>query len=305
MKAVERRDAFGQARGRGVPVVKTAVTVMAELLCAAALTGGCTPTLATMEPARIVPEGHWQVSGATTAGMPVGDPLSAIEEIASLEGVEGASAMTPEQIRTLAKGSSIIFIHPPGVSAYLSAAYGVSRHFEIGMRGSADTARGWIRWQFLRVRPGIYGALGLGYATYFQGFPVEDYTDLARPVSFSRQEMDLPVQLGLSGKLGHIWFGPKLVAANFEVEESVCAITKNGVCLGWGSTRVTGMATYFGGQLGGAIGYERLWVAAELSFMSLNVRADLDVDVAETKELIDYRTKGWALSPSLGIIAWF
>jgi hypothetical protein len=39
--------------------------------------------------------------------------------------------------------------------------------------------------------------------------------------------------------------------------------------------------------------------------MSLDVRADLDVDVAETREMIDYRTEGWALSPSLGIIAWF
>ncbi len=305
LKEAYRFDASGPAGRPGVPAVRTAVTVMAALLYAAGLAGGCTPNLATMEPARIVPEGHWQVSSGITAGMPVGDPLSAIEEIADIEGGEGASTMTPEQIRTLARGSSVIFIHPPGASAYLSVAYGVGRHFEIGMRGSADAARGWVRWQFLRVRPGLYGALGLGYATYFRGFPVEDYTDLARPVSFSRQEMDLPLQLGLSGKVGHVWFGPKLMVADYDVEESVCSVTQDGVCLSWGSTRVAGTATYIGGQLGGAIGYKWIWLAAELSFMSLDVRADLDVDVAETQEMIDYQTEGWALSPSLGIITWF
>lgn len=292
-----RPGPYGEARAAG------GIVCLAGMLWA--VVAGCTPTLATMEPARIVPDGHWQVSGATTASMPVGDPLTAIEELSDIKTGSGAQTMTQEQIRSLARGSAVIFVHPPGVSAYLSAAYGVSRYFEVGMRGSADTVRGWVRWQFLRVRPGLYGALGLGYANYFQGFPVEDYTDLARPVSFSRQEMDLPIHFGLSGKVGHLWFGPKLVFADYDVEESVCSAVRGGQCLSWGSTQVKGTVSYFGGQLGGAIGYERIFVGAELSFMSLNVKADLDVDVGETQEMIDYRIEGWALSPSLGVIAWF
>jgi hypothetical protein len=262
-----------------------------------------------MEPARIVPQGHIQVTGVLGGSLPAGDLLATIDDIGDIE-VGPDSTLSDDAVRTLARGSAIVFIHPPGVNAHVGIAYGITRNFEIGMRGSPDAVRGWTRWQFLRVKPGIYGALGLGLGTYFEGFPVEDFTDLARSdpevaEPYRRYEVDMPLQVGISGRSGHLWLGPKFMFADYDVAASVCGVRAEESCIDWGTMGITGTVEYFGGQIGGAIGYEQIWLAAEITAMDLSVDAMLDIDVADTREVLRYRTEGVAFSPAIGVIGWF
>ena len=59
------------------------------LLCASG--SGCTPALATMEPARIAPQGHWQITSSLGGSMITGKPFDQLLELIDLNNLREIS----------------------------------------------------------------------------------------------------------------------------------------------------------------------------------------------------------------------
>lgn len=286
------------------PTIKLRVpfrTFVALIFCSSFLSS-CTPALSTLTPARITPEGHVQIKLALEGSVPVGEFRDSMEKLVSIKKLRN---ITPEQARTLAKSSSIFLVQPPGAHPYATLQYGINKRFEIGLRSSTEMIKGSARYQFMRVAPGIYGAVGLGLGTYFSGFPVEDYTTLAKTSSYVRNEMDMPIQFGISGKVGHLWLGPNFFFADYELKGEVCNYKDSSGCTSWGNMGTKGIVSYLGGHIGGAIGYQRIWFAVELLVIRPNIDADIQFDVRDIAERLALHDSGWVLVPSLGIIMWY
>ena len=261
----------------------------------------CAPSLATMEPARTTPEGHFQMTTSvdvTDTSGPIRDTIEELEDV-------GGSRMSRADLRTVANATTAALVQPPSLGYQVSLSYGLSKRFEVGVRSSMSAIRGWTRWQFLRVSPGIYGALGLGVSGYLYGVPIQQYADEVEDVDFSRWDVDLPLHLGFSSKVFHIWAGPKLIFSTYDAGVNVCVDQDEGRCADTASVGIDGTARYIAGQAGIGVGYRQFFVAAELTVARVDVQADVSVDYAGRTESETFDEGGTVLSPAVGMIIWF
>lgn len=263
----------------------------------------CTPGLTTMMPARLVPEGHVQVSTSTDLTLPSGRLFNMAKSLRQLPAE--TYELTLDEAASLAQGVAALLVQPPGLGGQVSVAYGVDRNVEVGAGTTINSVRGWGRWQFLRVRPGFYGAFGLGLSSYFFGFPLGRVTDIASVRGHFRRQVEVPLQFGLSGRSGHLWFGPKWVHADYGIHVAACLNQVNTGCKRRGAMKMRGTTSYLGGQLGAALGYRRWWIMAELTVARLYARAELDVEVDEVRKVARFQENGVNVVPALGLLLWF
>lgn len=277
--------------------------MLAPLAVALALAAGCSPTLSSLEPARTIPAGHVQVSSGLDVSLPSGDLRDALEAARGM-GL-GGGALSAQDANTLVRAGTAVVVQPPSVGGSVSAAVGVSRRFALSLRASGNAARAAIRWQFLRAAPGFYGALGVGMSTYFYGFPVQQFVPDLELDRFSRIELDVPLSFGWSGKVGHVWFGPKLVFSSYDARITACIDRAAAGCAHEATVGVDGTAFYFAGQFGAAIGWKRFWIAAELTVAYVNVGADVELSTGGRTMQQRVATDGIVLQPAVGFLAWF
>lgn len=274
----------------------------APALLSALLSGlGCAPSLATMEPARTTPEGHFQMTTSldvTDTSGPIRDTIEEVREV-------GGGRMSRGDIRTVADAATAALVQPPSLGYQVSLSYGLSRRFEVGLRSSMNAVRGWTRYQFLRVSPGIYGAVGLGVTGYLHGVPIQRYADEIQDVEMSRWDVDLPLHIGFSSRAFHIWAGPKLIFSTYDATVDVCVDQDEGRCADTAEVGIDGVARYVAGQAGVGIGWKQFFVAAELTLARVDVRADVSVDYAGRTETESFDEDGVVLSPAVGLIIWF
>jgi hypothetical protein len=266
------------------------------------LGSGCAPSLESMTPARTTPAGHLQIATSLSATTTSGDIRDAVDAIGDMN-TSGGLTMAEIEEATEAAGAALV--QPPSIGYQISLTYGLSRRFEVGARTSLNALRGFGRWQFLRVRPGIYGALGLGVSTYFFGPPVQAFVDEIEPTGYSRWDLDVPLSFGYSGRSFHLWGGPKLVVSSYDASVDLCIRKRSGNCVQEASIAVNGSATYLAGQAGIALGYSRFWVALELTVARVDTSANLVIARGAREEHDKFDKGGLAIAPALGLIAWF
>lgn len=271
-------------------------------LCPGVVVGGCTPTLSTMEPARLTPPGHFQITTSASGTLPTGEPMSLMRDLQRVSKVEKLSLSSSEE---LALGTASLLVNAPGLTANAAAAIGMSHNYELSARISTASARIGLRHQLFQVRRGFYGVVGVGATEYFAPLDIGAFSDRATIHHFSRREIDMPLHFGLSGRVAHFWGGPKLVLATYDVDVSACLDTSGDGCASHGRMRMRGVATYAGGQVGVAVGYERAWLAFELTAMHLSARADLNVNVGGIGKGVVFAPNGWLFSPALGVMTAF
>ncbi len=253
-----------------------------------------------MEPARITPLHHVQVTAGGAAVSTSGPMRQALDDIKSIR-----NPMSSEDLATAADAATAALVHAPTASGQVALSYGLSRHIEVGVGTTMDAVRLWTRWQFFRMKPGFYGAFGVGVSTYLYGFPIGSFTDRVDVTSFGRREIDVPVSFGYSGRAFHAWLGPKLVLADYDAHMTVCAVKGSGQCNRSVDLSLGGTATYLAAQFGLAVGWRRFWVAAELTVARVNAHADLSLSGAGMHLTHTFDRKGLVLSPAVGIITWF
>ena len=277
---------------------------LALALAVTFLTLGCTPTLSTLAPARTVPQGHVQLTTGVDIVTTSGELADAIAAGADMDNDGPLSA---EDVRRGATAASAALVQPSSVGYQVSAAYGISRQLEVGVRSSMNTLRGHGRFQFLRVAPGIYGSVGVGVSTYLYGLPLQTLTDgEIESRSFSRLELDVPLSFGYSNRWLHLWAGPKLIVARYDAEFAACvAESDTGNCRREATGTLDGTVTYFAGQAGIALGWRQVWLAAELTIAHVDASADLHIVSGTRSESLQFDKTGLAVAPTIGLITWF
>ncbi|MEM9191120.1 MAG: hypothetical protein AAGF12_18200 [Myxococcota bacterium] len=196
-------------------------------------------------------------------------------------------------------------VQPPAPGLQISAAYGILPRLEVGLRTSVNALRGWARWQFLKVRPGVYGSVGVGVTGYLYGFPVQNFTSRVEVHEYQRIDYDMPLLFGYSGRYLHVWGGPKVVLSTFDAGFRACTHRVDGTCREQSEVSLDGTAAYLGGQLGFAVGYRRFWVGFELTIVRLGTEADLALSSGDEVAEARFEHSGMVLQPAIGVISWF
>lgn len=276
---------------------------LALLVVSAGAALGCVPSLGTFEPARTVPAGHLQVTTSVDYSDTSGPIREAIDGARALANTTGP--LTREELGIAADATGAALVHAPSVGYQVSVAYGLSRRFEVGARSSMSAVRGWGRWQFLRVSPGFYGALGLGVSGYLYGFPVQRFVQEIRVDGFTRWDVDIPLQLGFSSQVFHIWGGPKLVLSSYDADIGVCMAARGEACSSQAEVTLSGTAAYVAAQLGAAIGYRQWWIAAELTVARVGTSGELAMSHGRTSDSQPFDHDGLVIAPAVGLMVWF
>ena len=263
--------------------------------------GGCSASMATVQPARTTPEGHWQAVAAVSVTPPTALPGESLEAVRTLDDDISGRANEAE-LQRIGEVTTTAIVQPPSADGQLAVSYGVSQRFELGARVGPTAAGAGFRIQWLRRSPGIYGVLGARAMIGFNDYPVERFTDEVRIERFRRYDFAFPLHLGYSGRVVHLWAGPQLMISRFSTDVGICLDDE---CRQEAMVTASGRATYLTGQVGIALGRRRFWVALELSVSRVNIIADLDLTMDGTRYLGGQRQSGRVLTPSLGLIAWF
>lgn len=255
-----------------------------------------------MEPARLTPAGHVQITTSVGGTLPTGEPLSMMRDLRKVRRSEKFSVSSAED---LALGTASMLVSAPGFSSTAAMSIGLSRSYEFSTRVSTSAARVGMRHQLFRMRPGVYGSIGVGATHYFAPLDIEALNNHVTIHHFQRSEIDIPLHVGISGRTGHVWLGPKLVLANYNADVSACLTSSDGMCTTQGRMRMNGTASYMGGQFGLALGYRRFWFGIELTAMRLTTNANLHMNVSGAKTTLPFSPDGWLFSPAVGIISWW
>jgi hypothetical protein len=259
---------------------------------------GCSSVLSTFTPAPTTPPGSVRGAAALGVNVPVGDLTDLADRGDTIaEKSLAGGTLTPAEQDELVESALALSLDPPSATGELQGRYGVAEAFDVGVRvATAVTARIDGRWQFLKSeKEGAFaGSVGLGLAYYARSFeiPNADIEQIVGVAELTRFELDVPLLFGWSGDVGHIWFGPKLVANTYTAD----------VRLAFLQTEVSGTASgtslFFGGLLGGAVGYKYAWLAFELSILDLSSSASVESSVYNA----DLSFGGIVLYPALGVI---
>ena len=263
---------------------------------------GCSSSLTTLQPARTTPAGHVQAVSSLSVTPPIGlaeDTWDALHELA-----DNPEISTANEAQGLAELATMALVQPPSIDGRFALSVGLAKRLEIGARVSGTTAGGGFRIQWLRQRPGIYGAIGANVDYSFSSFPVERITDRVDVERFRRIDYSVPLTLGYSRKRFHFWAGPKLVISTFETNVGVC-LGSSDDCGQQATLRARGRARYYAGNVGLAFGSERFWIALEMTIARARIEADLEMDMPrrDTAEA-DMLFEGRVVTPAIGLMLW-
>ncbi len=269
----------------------------------ASVAGACSSSLTTLQPARTTPSGHVSATTSVQVTLPMGLPGDILEAVQLLDDV--SDDPSAQEVRAMADAATAALIQPPSLDGQLRLAVGLGDRLELSGRVGAASAGGGVRLQWLRQRPGIYGALGFAVDVVYNRLPVERLTNRVEIDRFERMDFSVPLVLGYSRRGVHLWAGPKLVISRFSSDVRVCAGSDDVPCDQVAALGSRGRARYIAGQVGLALGSGRFWFAAEITVARAEVRAQHTLDMPEHDRIeADHRLVGRVITPSIGLILW-
>jgi hypothetical protein len=223
---------------------------------------GCAPSLATMQPARVGPQGSVQVTAAMEVAIPTGtisrtlDVATTISDRA-LNG-DPISEADRQQLFTAAVN---VLASPPSLSPLFAVAYAVRDRIEVGLRYAGQGWRLGARYQPLRHEDGPFDlVVGAGVARSAYKIPLAEFISVLEVDDFTRWTIDVPVTVGASRSWFRTWIGPKLVYSRFDT--AVRLVIPNEVPE---VVSFDGHSTFIGGVGGVALGYRNLFFGIELT----------------------------------------
>jgi hypothetical protein len=279
--------------------------VLVGLLAGAFIATGCSTVLSTMQPAQTTPGRHVRGGLGMGINIPVGqiaDTLDAAQSIA--EGASSSGSIAEDDVDEFLSGVVGLALNPPAVAGEFQARYGFHDRFDAGLRvatGGNIRLDGRVRFLDPRTPEGLYGSAGVGFSYASASFPIPSQIEEFIEVDdLSRIELDLPVLLGWSNEIYHVWFGPKLVVSFVSTgltfrQEGPLDSTPERIDVG---------ATNFMyvGQVGAAIGYKHVWIAFELTIGGIAGSAEI---TRNTSTIYDPSYSGLIIYPALGLMFQF
>ncbi|WNG47715.1 hypothetical protein F0U60_29000 [Archangium minus] len=259
------------------------------LLLALLVTTGCASTLSTLQTAKPLARGQFQVSGAVGVFAPVGqlgtlidegiDQGKAIKE--SVESGQPYDLPEAEAQRLLGVGMALA-VAPPGPANELMIRAGLleSSTLDVGLRLSTTSVRfdGKLRLahggdaedsRLPDYRRKSYDlALGVGFSRHVFKSPVLDALEIVTIDEFSRWDLEVPVYLSMDlGDIFKLYAAPKYIFSRTSLDAKLVDYSQSG-------KDVTGFdlglpaqvsSHFYGASLGFALGYRYVHLYAELT----------------------------------------
>jgi hypothetical protein len=216
----------------------------------------------------------------------IGEVVEAGEALSSAARQRELSQAEQEQVF---RASAALALNPPSATPHIGVAYTVLDHFEIGGRYSVGAWRLGARYQLLeQAAHGVDLSAGIGGSRYVYEFPVSDQIPLIQLEDFTRWQLDLPLLVGKHGSWYRVWAGPRVLFTFYGTEltleqPAIPGLTGEKTIL----ASLDGAATYLGGQVGAALGYEYLFFGFELTCAQFWTNANLKLPDAEREVALD------------------
>lgn len=231
-----------------------------------ALSPGCAPSLATLQPAHVAPRGHLQVTAGLEVAVPTGTLVSAVDAGRTLAGSARSQTLSAQDQGRLFDAGVTFAASPVAVVPHFSLSYGVYDRTEVGLRYSGDAWRLGGRYQLLaHEQDPLDMVVGVGVSRAATAVPVGDVIPVLTVDDFVRWTSDLSLLVGTSRSWFRVWAGPKLVYTTFDTSLRA-ELYMNEQQL----ATFQGHGLYYGGQGGVALGYRKLFLGVELTLMELS-----------------------------------
>jgi hypothetical protein len=275
-------------------------------LAALALASGCAPSLATMQPAHVAPQGKMQATAGFEVGIPTGTIISLIDTGKTLSDYARQNmGLSPAQERQLFDAGVTTVVSPPAVGYHFAFSYTVIDRLELGIRYAGAGWRFGARYQLLRRETDPFDmTIGAGIARSAYEIPLADYIPVLEVDDFTRYTVDVPLQIGTSRSYYRVWGGPKFLYSHFStaMHVSIPGVDTPDVASFEGHT------LYYGGQVGFAVGYKYVFVAFELTLARISGHGNVQTapDPRDGEAVVhDTDISGFIIYPAFGFIGEF
>lgn len=241
---------------------------------------GCSPALTSFTPAHVPEKGHVQAEVGFDVFVPTGTVKDAIEAAETLGEAAEERELTETEEREVFEGAAALALNPPSATPHLGIGYSPLENLAIEGRYTIGALRLAGRYQFLRrAEHGVDLSAGLGLGRYVYEFPVDSAIPVIELEDFTRYQVDLPIQLGVSGDWYRVWGGPRLLATFYSTELALVYPTIPGAGVDQPEdvlASLHGTGFYAGGQAGVALGYKKVFLGFELTLAEFWTTATLD-----------------------------
>jgi hypothetical protein len=250
---------------------------------------GCASTLSTMQTAKPLARGQFQVSGAVGVFTPVGQLGSLINEGITQgqsirDTVESGQPyhLAEEEAQRLLGVGMALAVAPPGVANELMVRAGLleSNTLDLGLRLSTTSLRldGKVRLahggdpedsslpDYQRKSYDL--AIGVGYSRHIFKSPVLDALEIVKVDEFSRWDLEVPVYLSMDlGDIFKLYAAPKYIYSRTSLDSRLVDVSREGQDVSGFDLSLPAEVTshFYGASVGFALGYKYVHLFAELT----------------------------------------
>jgi len=255
------------------------------LLALLALTG-CASTLSSLQTAKPLAPGQFQVSGGMGVFVPAGQ-LTTVAEQGIKQGravydaiqQNESYALSEEDAVTLLTAGAALAVGPPGTNNELMVRAGLVENVDVGLRLTPGSVRLDGKWRLAHggnespvlrehERTSLDVAVGLGVSRHLFKSPVLDVLELVKIDDFSRHDVEVPLYLSFDvGDIFKAYAVPKYVFSRTTLDEKLVDFSQDGKNLsGFDVALPVRVNSHFAGAtLGVALGYKYVHLYAELT----------------------------------------
>jgi hypothetical protein len=278
------------------------------VVTAAAFVPACASSLASMQPATVVPHLHVQAVAALDLSLPEGSVQQIVNQAndISRRAQRGGAPLSDADRNRLVESALSLFLSAPSIGPDLQLGIGLFDRLELDARYALGSWRGGLRLQLLGSpgNSGFAATIGAGVSRFVFDFQLPDPIQQVVSIDdFTRYEVDVPLLLGWSSNFAHLWFGPKLIWSSLDAGIGVCTdFNTMQNCTHRAQAQLSANAFFAGAQVGLALGYRLLWVAAELTVAQMWSRADGRIADGPTLASQRFEPLNTIIYPSVGLL---
>ncbi len=254
-------------------------------LLALALVTGCASNLSTLQTAKPLARGQFQVSLGAGAFIPVGEIGDAIELglnqgkqlKKAVKNHEPVQLSEEDQQRMLTSGVAL-GVAPPGLVQEVMIRAGLADNLDVGLRYSGISLRLDTKFRFFHsgdgeevrenARRSFDMAIGLAGARHsFEG-PVFDLLKIVKLDDFKRYDVEVPLYLSTDfGDILRLYAAPKYVYSHTRLDEQLVNYAEQGYDVTGFDARLpaTVKSEFVGSTVGVSLGYKYVHVFAEIT----------------------------------------
>jgi hypothetical protein len=254
-------------------------------LLALALVTGCASNLSTLQTAKPLAPGQFQVSLGAGVFIPAGQIANVvdlgIDEGKKIKGQvenhEPVHLSEEDQQRILTTGVALA-VAPPGYVQELMIRAGLVNNLDVGLRYSAISLRLDTKFRFLHAgdgddvpvnrRKSFDMAIGLAGARQLFKSPVLDLLKIVQAADFKRYDVEVPLYLSTDfGDIVRIYAAPKYVFSRTSLDEQLIDYAARGYEVTGFDARLpaTVKSEFVGSTIGLSLGYKYVHVFAEIT----------------------------------------